>query len=116
MDKECNDAFFDLKKRLVSSPILTLPDFSLPFVLDTDASGDGLGAVLAQNVDGVERVVAYASRALSRTEIKYCATRREMLVLVWAGCSSFPAIPLRKKVYLMHRSSLFTMVTVEYQI
>eukprot|EP00731_Ephydatia_muelleri_P007838 Em0004g176a len=80
--KECNDAFFDLKKRLVSSPILTLPDFSLPFVLDTDASGDGLGAVLAQNVDGVERVVAYASRALSRTEKKYCATRREMLALI----------------------------------
>eukprot|EP00731_Ephydatia_muelleri_P021935 Em0014g526a len=79
--KECNDAFFDLKKRLVSSPILTLPDFSLPFVLDTDASGDGLGAVLAQNVDGVERVVAYASRALSRTEKKYCATRQEMLAL-----------------------------------
>ncbi|KAL5509722.1 hypothetical protein EMCRGX_G005140 [Ephydatia muelleri] len=81
--KECNDAFFDLKKRLVSSPILTLPDFSLPFVLDTDASGDGLGAVLAQNVDGVERVVAYASRALSRTEKKYCATRREMWL--WCG-------------------------------
>eukprot|EP00731_Ephydatia_muelleri_P019461 Em0012g286a len=94
--KECNDAFFDLKKRLVSSPILTLPDFSLPFVLDTDASGDGLGAVLAQNVDGVERVVAYASRALSRTEKKYCATRREMLALVWAARHFRPYLYGRK--------------------
>ena len=94
--KECNDAFFDLQKRLVSSPILTLPDFSLPFVLDTDASGDGLGAVLAQNVDGVERVVAYASRALSRTEKKYCATRREMLALVWAARHYWPYLYGRK--------------------
>ena len=94
--KECNDAFFDLKKCLVSSPILTLPDFSLPFVLDTDASRDGLGAVLAQNVDRVERVVAYASRALSRTEKKYCAMRREMLALVWAAHHFRPYLYRRK--------------------
>ncbi|KAL5516762.1 hypothetical protein EMCRGX_G002170 [Ephydatia muelleri] len=80
-----NNAFFELKKRLVSSPILALPDFSLDFVLDTDASGDGLGAVLSQVSNGEERVLAYASRALSRTERKYCATRREMLALVWAA-------------------------------
>ena len=74
-----------LKKRLVSSPILALPDFSLDFVLDTDASGDGLGAVLSQVSNGEERALAYASRALSRTERRYCATRREMLALVWAA-------------------------------
>ena len=50
----CNNAFFELKKRLVSSPILALPDFSLDFVLDTDASGDGLGAVLSQVSNGEE--------------------------------------------------------------
>ena len=94
--KECNDAFFDLKKCLVSSPIFTSPDFSLPFVLDTDASRDGLGAVIAQNVDRVERVVAYASRALSRTEKKYCATRREMLALVWAAHHFRPYLYRRK--------------------
>ena len=38
----CNNAFFELKKLLMLSPILALPDFSLDFVLDTDASGDGL--------------------------------------------------------------------------
>ena len=65
----------------MSSPILALPDFSLDFVLDTD----GLGVVLSQVSNGEERVLAYVSRALSRTERKYCATRREMLALVWAA-------------------------------
>ena len=69
----------------MSSPILALPDFSLDFVLETDASGDGLGAVLSQVSNEKERVLAYANRALSRTERKYCATRREMLALVWAA-------------------------------
>ena len=81
---ECGEAFMELKKRLITSPILILPRFHLDFILDTDASGEGLGAVLSQVVEGRECVIAYASRVLSRTEKKYCATRREMLALVWA--------------------------------
>ena len=80
----------ELKKKLITSPILILPRFHLDFILDADASGDGLGAVLSQVVDGREHVVAYASRVLSRTEKKYCATRREMLALVWATCHFRP--------------------------
>ena len=80
----CNEAFFELKKRLLSTPILSLPNFNLGFIVDTDASGEGLGAVLSQVIDGHECVVSYASRVLSRSERKYCATRREMLALVWA--------------------------------
>ena len=53
-------------------------------MVDTDASGEGLGAVLSQVVGGCEHVLAYASRVLSKNERKYCATRREMLALVWA--------------------------------
>ena len=80
---ECNGAFLELKKRLVSAPILVMPCFNHKFILDTDASGEGLGAVLSQSVDGQERVVAYASKTLSKTERRYCATRRELAV-VWA--------------------------------
>ena len=81
---ECNGAFLELKKRLVSAPILVMPCFYHKFILDTDASGEGLGAVLSQSVDGQERVVAYASKTLSKTERRYCATRRELLAVVWA--------------------------------
>ena len=79
----CNDAFFELKKQLMTSPVLVFPDFKLDFVLDTDASGEGIGAVLSQVVDGKERVVAYTSRVLSRTERSI--VQREMLAVVWAA-------------------------------
>ena len=80
----CSEAFFELKKSLITSPVLTtLPRFHLDFILDTDASGEGLGAILLQIINGREHVIAYASQVLSRTERKYCATRREMLAVVW---------------------------------
>eukprot|EP00731_Ephydatia_muelleri_P032903 Em0024g447a len=81
---DCDAAFLQLKERLVTSPILGYPVFNQPFMVDTDASGEGLGAVLSQYVSGVERVIAFASRSLSKAERKNCATRREMLALVWA--------------------------------
>ena len=81
---ECTQAFLELKKRLVSAPVLVMPQFNRDFLLGTDASGEGLGAVLSQIIAGQERVVAYASKTLTKTERKYCATRREMLALVWA--------------------------------
>ena len=53
------------------------------FYLDTDASDVGLGAVLSQEQDGSEVVIAYASRALSRPEQNYDVTRRELLAVVY---------------------------------
>ncbi|XP_003370753.1 retrovirus-related Pol polyprotein from transposon 412 [Trichinella spiralis] len=81
---QCEKAFAFLKTQLTKQPVLAHPNFKILFVVDTDASGDGLGAVLSQIIAGQERVVAFASRTLSKTERKYCATRREMLALVWA--------------------------------
>ena len=81
---ECDRAFLQLKQQLTSAPILTLPHFEKPFILDVDASGEGLGAVLSQRTtNGYEYVIAYASRVLTKSERKYSATRREMLALIW---------------------------------
>ena len=80
---DCEHAFCELKRRLTSAPILVFPDFSKPFILDTDASATGLGAVLSQvGDDGREHVVAFGSRALSKPERQYCVTRRELLAVV----------------------------------
>nr|CAH8870258.1 unnamed protein product [Trichobilharzia regenti] len=80
------EAFERLKNCLCSPPILAYPNVSDqagPFILDTDASDSGIGAVLSQkDADGVEKVIAYASRALNKSEKNYCTTRKEMLALV----------------------------------
>eukprot|EP00731_Ephydatia_muelleri_P038117 Em0659g1a len=66
--KECSISFQELRSRLVAAPILAFPDFSKTFLLDTDACETGIGAVLSQEHDGLERVVAYASRTLNKSE------------------------------------------------
>ena len=81
---ECQTAFETLKQALTSAPLLTHPDYKLPFLLDTDASATGIGAVLSQvHPDGNERVIAYASRTLTKAERQYCVTRRELLSVVF---------------------------------
>ena len=85
---DCQEAFEKLKNHLTTAPILCHPDFRYPFVLDTDASQFGLGAVLSQEIDGKTRVISYASRTLSKSERRYCVTRKELLAVVF-GCKHF---------------------------
>ena len=82
---ECGEAFVTLKCALISAPILAFPDFNHDFILDTDASTDGLGAVLSQQSVEGEKVITYASRTLTKAERQYCTTRKEMLALVKHG-------------------------------
>jgi len=79
---ECEIAFAELKQWLTTAPILSFPDCSRPFIVDTDASNDGIGAVLSQEWDVLERVVAYASRCLSKAKRKYCVTLKELLAVL----------------------------------
>jgi hypothetical protein len=76
-------AFDQLKVSLTTAPILGIPRDEGTFFLDTDASDQGLGAVLSQTQDNAERVIAYASRALSSAERNYCTTRKELLAVIY---------------------------------
>lgn len=81
---ECEKAFQDAKDALVSAPILTCPNFNYPFILQCDASGYGLGAVLSQEIEGQEHVICYLSRSLTANERKFTTTERECLSVIWA--------------------------------
>ncbi len=82
-NSNCQASFEQLRHKLVTAPILAFPDLDRPFILDTDASDKGIGGVLSQkDDDGNERVVAYASKSLSRAEQHYCVTRKELLAVV----------------------------------
>ena len=81
---ECQEAFQQLTELLTSPPVLAYPDFSKSFILHTDASGEGLGAVLDQMQDnGAFYPIAYTSRTVLTHERKYGITELEALCVVW---------------------------------
>jgi len=80
---ECDESFEQLKNALVTSPVLAMPNDHDSFILDTDACDVSVGAVLSQVQDGMERLIAYASRSLSKQEINYYVTRKELLAVVY---------------------------------
>ncbi|GBL93118.1 Retrovirus-related Pol polyprotein from transposon 297 [Araneus ventricosus] len=80
--EECEKSFNSLKQALTSSPILTYPRTDKDFILDTDASNEGIGAVLSQNIGNEERVIAYFRKSFDKRERNYCVTRKELLTIV----------------------------------
>ena len=79
-------SFRTLQGILLAEPILRFPDFVEPFIIQTDASYSGMGAVLSQldKQDGQDYAVAYASRTLRGAERHYSATDLEGAAVVWA--------------------------------
>ncbi len=85
----CQQAFDLVIESFTSAPVLGFADPQKPYVLHTDASTTGLGAVLYQEQEGQCRVIGYASRGLSRSESRYPAHKLEFLALKWSVTEKF---------------------------
>ena len=83
-------AVWELKEKIQSVPVLVFPDFEKPFLLETDASGEGLGAVLSQKQDdGHYNPMAFGSHALTPSEQNYHSSKLEFLALKWSMMEHF---------------------------
>ena len=90
LSPEALKAFDCLKAACLQTPILAFLDFDKPFLLETDASGRGLRAVLSQKqVDGQYHPIAYASRVMNETEQGYHSNKQEFLALKWVATEQF---------------------------
>lgn len=87
--QDCQNSFNTLIEKLTSAPVLGFADPSLPYVLTTDASTIGLGAALYQEQEGQMRAIAFASRGLTKSEMRYPAHKLEFLALKWAVTTKF---------------------------
>ena len=81
---QCQEAFDLIIQKLTSAPVLGFANPKLPYILHTDASTIGLGAALYQIQDGLQKVIAFASQGLSKSETRYLAHKLEFLALKWA--------------------------------
>ena len=93
---EVQEAANTLKRKVQSTPVLVFLDFDKPFLLETDASKEGLGAVLSQKQsDGHYHPVAFGSHSLTPSEKNYHSSKLEFLTLKWSVTEHF-------KEYLMY--------------
>ena len=90
LSPEAHEAFDCLKAACLQAPILSFPDFNKLFLLETDASGRGLGVVLSQKqADRRYHPIAYASSVMNETEQRYHSNKQEFLALKWAVTEQF---------------------------
>ena len=82
LDENEKQAIDIIKNRLCEKPILMLPRWDLNFIVYTDASNVGIGCIITQIVDNIERVVLYDSKKFTKAQRKYDINRKEMLALV----------------------------------
>ncbi|GFX59130.1 retrovirus-related Pol polyprotein from transposon 412 [Trichonephila clavipes] len=82
---ECENSFRELKGKLIDKPVLYAPNFEREFIVQTDASNAGMGAVLTQLTEqGEEHPILYLSKKFSEVEKSYCTTEKECASIVFA--------------------------------
>ena len=87
---EAQEAMNVLKRKVQSTPVLVFPDFDKPFLLETDASKEGLEVVLSQKQsDGHYHPVTFGSRSLTPSEKNYHSSKLEFLALKWSVTEHF---------------------------
>ena len=126
---ECSMALDKVKDILTRKPVLQLPDFDKRFIVRTDASDEGLGAILLQETDNEYLPVAYASKKLLDRETRYSTIEKECLAIVWAlkkfsaylyskpfilQCDHKPLTYLRTSMYDNARLTRWTLLLQEY--
>ena len=100
LSEEALEAFQALKQACMNSPVLAFANYTKDFLLETDTSKEGLGAVLSQKQeDGWFHLVAYGIQALTTHEKNYHSTKLEFLALKWAITEHF-------KEYLLYQPFL----------
>ncbi|CAJ2672314.1 unnamed protein product [Trifolium pratense] len=83
-DEACVTAFNCLKTKLVTAPVIVVPQWDLPFELMCDASDYAVGAVLGQHHNKLFHVIYYSSKVLNENQINYTTTEKELLAVVFA--------------------------------
>lgn len=83
-DKHCQNSFEILKSCLLKPPILAYPDFTQEFVITVDASANGIGAVLSQNINGMDKPIAFASKSFNHAESKRAPIEQELTAIYWS--------------------------------
>jgi len=111
--KAQENAFQHLKSKLTRQPILQYPDFSKEFVLITETSNQGVGAVLSQGTIGKDLPVAFASRSLNSVETHYTISEKELLAIVWATKYFRPYLYGRKFKIVSDHKLLVWVVNVK---
>nr|GEU72837.1 reverse transcriptase domain-containing protein [Tanacetum cinerariifolium] len=104
--KDCIDAFKTLKKKLTEAPVLVVPDWNLLFELMCDASDFEIGAVLGQRKMKHFQPIHYASKTMTKAQIHYTTTEKEMLAVVYAFEKFRPHLVLSKSIVYTNHSAL----------
>ena len=105
---EAKGAFETLKRAYIEAPMLAFADFNKPFLLETDTSKLGLGAVLG--ADGQYHLIAYASQSLTTHECNYHSMKQEFLALKWAIAEQFQEYLLWKLFIVKTNNNLLMYI------